>query len=95
MFLAPPISHPRAPRRLSEHGVKVKDAICFTGATCFLTSLYQRVNCFCKRKVEEELADTASFPFNGGIHRNQVGNALEGLSDPFEVVVSPVVQSFM
>ena len=42
------------------------DAISFTGATCSLTSLYQRVNRFRKRKAEEELADTASYEIKRG-----------------------------
>jgi hypothetical protein len=61
------------------------DAISFTGATCSLTSLYQRVNRYRKRKAEEELADMASYEierggtgFGGiiaGIHRNRAEDA--------------------
>ena len=61
------------------------DAIRFTGATCSLTSLYQRVNRYRKRKAEEELADMASYEierggtgFGGiiaGIHRNRAEDA--------------------
>ena len=81
------------------------DAIRFTGATCSLSSLYQRVNRYRKRKAEEELADTASYEIErggtgfgmiiAGIHRKRAEDALEGLSDPFEVQALPTEQSFV
>jgi hypothetical protein len=63
------------------------------------------VNRYRKRKAEEELADTASYEIErggtgfgtiiAGIHRKRAEDALEGLSDPFEVEASPTEQSFV
>ena len=63
------------------------------------------MNRYRKRKAEEELADTASYEIErggtgfgtiiAGIHRKRAEDALEGLSDPFEVEASPTEQSFV
>jgi len=46
--------------------MKIKDAMHMTGAKSNLSAFYQRVDCFRKRKAEEELADAASYEIKRG-----------------------------
>jgi len=76
-----------------------------TGAKCNLSALYQRVDRFCKRKSEEELAEAASYeikrgrvegfaPLMAAIHRERGENS-PGIGDFFEVDALPAEQSFV
>ncbi len=73
-----------------------------TGSTCALSTLYGRVDCFCKRKADEELADMAYEIKNGGtgfgpiiarIHCKRAEYALEPKSEAELNASSPAIGS--